>query len=78
MWLPHIKADKDGNKTIEIFDQSCSANGCYSLVVKENGKCDIGLMRYHSPSVVKGDLSLDEALEYIQKNLYYRKKPSEY
>ena len=61
---------KEPLKTVDIFEHTLSAGGCYTLGIGKNN-CYILLMRYHRGSVDKTFKTLEQALQYITKIHWY-------
>lgn len=67
-YTPHA----DGYVWFGIFEHSLSEHGIYVLkVLPDLSEVKIEITRYHRTSVVRTAVSLDEALQFIGKNLYY-------
>jgi hypothetical protein len=58
------------NKFFPIFENTLSANGVYTLLIKEN-EFELELCRYHRKSILKTFKTVEEFVEYISQNHYY-------
>lgn len=76
--LPIIKPIKQDFKRINISESSLSEFGIYSLRIYSDDDYKLNLTRYGSPETVAEFKTLREAMKYIQKNHYYKKRKGSY
>lgn len=67
--IPLLKPLK-GVKHLDIFEHTCSENGCWSVEITE-ASYDLILYRYHRRSVEKSFDNLRSLVEYVQEHHYY-------
>lgn len=67
--LPLLKVH-NGVKRLDIFEHTCSENGCWSVEITDTSY-DLILHYYHRKSVNKSFDSLRALVEYVQEYHYY-------
>lgn len=68
--LPFLKDDKNGELTIHIMEESCAADGIYTLIINRKEK---SFAIYINSHFRKSFNTLEAAVLYIQENLWYKK-----
>lgn len=77
MWLSYTKPIKNEYgveyKFVSIFESTLSRHGIYHLQIHSDDNIKLMFTRYGNPSVLKEFKSLEDAVEYVAKNHYYKK-----
>lgn len=70
--LKYLKPIEEGYVYFSIFENSLSANGSYTLLIKPDDRTAyIRITRYGRKHIVLKEDKLDTVLGYIKKHLYY-------
>lgn len=84
MLVPHIKPvlikeidDERPFKILDIFEQTLSEHGVYQLLIYED-KVVVGIMRYSSWNEIEKFSNLEDAVDYVRKNIYYEEDEIKY
>ena len=67
--LPFIK-ERNGVKHLDIFEHTCSEDGCWSVEISE-GSFDLILHHWRRRSVNQSFKTLRELVQYVQEHHYY-------
>lgn len=74
VWFPLVKEDKEGVKKFQIFEKSLSRNESYYLHIKGDNAKIISNSGYCDTKHLAEFNVIEEAIDYIRKNLYWQKK----
>lgn len=69
--IPMLTPHKDGFIWLSLSERTCSQYGVYHVHVKPDlTECELWITKYHRPSKICSYQSLDDMLDYIQRNHY--------